>query len=358
MTIRVLALPRYGRKGASSRLRTLQYVPALAAEGIKVDVRSLLDDDYLGGLYSDSVSRSAVLKAYVARVLQLVTASHYDLIWTEKELLPWLPSFVERALVPRKIPLLVDYDDAVFHRYGEHQNVVVRALLGRKIERIMQRADAVSAGNQYLADHARRAGARVVERLPTVIDLGRYTYTEARDNPQVMIGWIGSPTTAKYLKMLIPAVERLQSRDDIRFLAIGAAKEQVSGTPFEAVDWTEATEVELLGRLDIGIMPLHDELWDRGKCGYKLIQYMGARLPVVASAVGANLEIVEHGVSGFLARDTDEWVASLDRLVGDGGLRRSMGIAGRRAVERGYSLQVQGPRLAALIRKLVGRAGG
>lgn len=349
--MRLLMLPRYDRLGASSRLRMLQYVPQLQAQGFEVDVAPLLDDGYVSDLYAGRVSVAKVARAYLRRLRQIFTARHYDVVWVEKELWPWLPAPLELMGLPASTPVVADYDDAVFHRYDQHRSGIVRHLLGRKIDAVMRRADRVTAGNEYLAAHARTAGSPNVDWLPTVVDLECYpVHTQKSDTQEVVIGWIGSPATADYLQMLVPVLLELGYHHRIRCLAIGARPDQVQGTPFEAVEWHEVQEVALLGELDIGVMPLPDAPWERGKCGYKLIQYMACGLPVVASPVGVNDVIVTAGENGFLASNAEEWIDALQQLIADPELRNRMGRAGRRKVEDVYSLQAQAPRLAKILR--------
>lgn len=349
--MRLLMLPRYDALGASSRLRMLQYVPLFRAHNIEVDVAPLLADGYVTGLYAGHVSKSKVVRAYLHRLRHLLHSRNHDVLWVEKELWPWLPGWLERLPIPGRPALVLDYDDAVFHRYDRHSSSLVRTLLGNKIDSVMRRADLVTAGNDYLAERARMAGCGQVEWLPTVIDLERYPASQARgaDGP-VVVGWIGSPSTASYLHSVIDAMAPLQASGLIRCVAVGARPDQVQSTPFEAREWHEHTEVAQLHEFDIGIMPLPDEPWERGKCGYKLIQYMASTLPVVASPVGVNTRIVQHGNNGLLADSPAQWAEAITRLVDNGGLRRQMGQAGRRQVENTYSLQVQADRLIAMLR--------
>lgn len=357
--MRVLALPRYGPLGASSRLRMMQYIPHLRSAGIEVDAFALLDDDYVTRMYAGRVSAAAVVAAYARRLRRVLGSGGYDLLWVEKEIWPWLPASLELAALPTSTKLVVDYDDALFHRYDEHRFTLVRSLLGSKIDRVMRRADLVTGGNDYLAARARAAGGKRVEWLPTVVDMDRYPKPNARSpREEVVIGWIGSPSTAGYLRQLTPSLEALAGKDRIRFVAIGARPDQVEGTPFEAWTWREQDEVELLSALDIGLMPLPDAPWERGKCGYKLVQYMACGLPVVASPVGVNNQIVDVGRNGFLASSPAEWTEALDRLVADPQLRMEMGAAGRAQVEEVYSLQVQAPRLVALLGNVATRSHG
>lgn len=319
-----------------------------------VEVRALFDDRYVRDMYAKRVSPVHVMGRYLKRLRNLLRADRYDIVWAEKELLPWLPSVMELGLLSRKVRLVVDYDDALFHRYDQHRSAAVRLILGSKIDAVMRRADLVLAGNDYLAAHARDAGCRWVEWLPTVVDLDRYAMTErGNSQPQgpVTIGWIGSPATASYLDVVAAPLAALASTANVRCVAIGAQPEQVAGTPFTAVSWSEAEEVSLLRDLEIGIMPLPDAPWENGKCGYKLIQYMACGLPVVASPVGVNSTLVEHGKSGFLASSGDQWLQALSRLVEDPDLRNAMGQQGRITVEQTYALQVQAPRLEVLLRR-------
>ena len=164
------------------------------------------------------------------------------------------------------------------------------------------------------------------------------------------VGWIGQRATADFLRPLAPLFEQLRKQGKGRFTAIGIDAQQL-GLPMASVPWSEDTEVASLQALDVGIMPLRDEPFERGKCGYKLIQYMACGLPVVASPVGVNRQIVEHGVNGFLAETPAEWAEALQTLLADPALRQRMGQAGRQKVEQQYSLQVTGPKLASLLMK-------
>ena len=172
--MKLLVLSRYDRLGASSRLRMLQYLPALARAGIEADIVPFFDNAYLEALYAGRRLPLATAGYYLRRMNHLLRAGRRDAIWLEKELLPWLPWGVERRLLPRGVPLVSDYDDAVFHRYDLHRRRPVRRLLGRKIDGVMAGSALVMAGNAYLAERARAAGAPKVEIVPTVVDAAAY----------------------------------------------------------------------------------------------------------------------------------------------------------------------------------------
>lgn len=350
--MRVLLLSKYGRLGASSRVRSLQYIPYLSERGFAIDVCPLFADRYLTRLYASRNTAGEVFLGYLRRLGRLLRVSSYDVIWVEKEIFPFFPAIAERILSILGIPYMVDYDDALFHRYDLNKSAIVRTVLGRKIDVVMRYANLVVAGNDYLAGRARIAGARRVEIVPTVVDTDQYAARAVSpDTDSVVVGWIGTPKTSKYLNIVAGAAEQLKQAygERLRFVAIGAERSEVRSNAFEFLPWQESTEVSSLQALDIGIMPLEDSPWERGKCGYKLIQYMACGVPVVGSPVGVNSEIVEHGQAGYLAREQSEWRSCLSSLIDNRGLRMKMGATGRQRVEKMYSLVAHKDRLESLL---------
>ena len=351
--IKVLLFSRYEALGASSRVRFLQYLPYFREQGVEVTVKPLLSDSYLQALYKGDSRWQEVLKGYVGRILALFVARRFDVVIIEKELFPFMPAIAERLLRLIGVPYVADYDDALFHRYDCHSNPLVRLLLGQKIDSVMRHATTVIAGNNYLAERACRAGAKRVEIIPTVVDTERYYSKEKAVGEIPIVGWIGTPQTSRYLKPLLPVFESLKNEMPVRFVAVGANSRDFEGTPVEAWRWSEESEVESVQQFDIGIMPLVDSPWERGKCGYKLIQYMACGVPVVASPVGVNREIVSSGRNGEFAGSVDEWFCALVSLLKlKIEARDAYGAAGRKRVEEWYSIDVQGPRLLAILRSL------
>lgn len=350
--MKVLALTRYDRLGASSRMRTHQYLPWLNMEDIDMLVLPLFSDAYVTGLQSGQKNLREIVTAYPQRLQALVNAQSFDLVWIEKEALPWLPAWIERIFLPKRIPYVLDYDDAVFHYYDLHRNPLIKHLLGSKHPALIRGAALVVAGNNYLAEFARQSGARHVEVLPTVIDLDRYPAPVQKSvldqSPSPCVGWIGQRSTASLLAPYNQLFECLASTGQARFAAIGIDTSTLD-LPMKSIPWTEQTEVASIAGFDIGIMPLVDKPFERGKCGYKLIQYMACGLPVVASPVGVNCQIVDHGVNGFLAETPEQWKQALQTLLTDKSLRQRMGQMGRQKVEREYCIQVTGPKLAKLL---------
>lgn len=296
-----------------------------------------------------------MLDAYLERVRLISKARRFDLVWLEYEMLPWLPSWVELGLLPGNIPMVVDYDDAIFHRYDQHRLKWVCSLLGYKIDAVMRRANIVIAGNDYLAQRAELAGAKRVKLLPTVVDENRYAVINKEGGSQLTIGWIGQPSTAIYLNKLAPVLQKIITRHSVRVVAVGPKPTQFAQLPIEVRPWAEETEVAEIQQFDIGIMPLSEDLWEKGKCGYKLIQYMACGKPVVATPVGVNKIIVRENVNGLLARTDTEWFNALNMLCENATLRKRMGDEGRKIMEQNYSLQVTAPKLAELLRSAVSK---
>ncbi|MCC7275125.1 MAG: glycosyltransferase family 4 protein [Alphaproteobacteria bacterium] len=353
--MRVLLLSRYGRLSATSRQRHLQFLPALAAAGITVDVDALLDDGYVRRMHGGGRPRALpIAAAYARRAGRLLAARRWDALWVEKELFPWLPAVAETILARCGARLVVDYDDAWFHRYDAHPSAAVRRLLGGKIARVMAAAHTVVAGNGYIAAHARAAGATRIVEVPTVVDTAIVVAAEPPARP-FTIGWIGTPANARYLDPVRPALARACREAGARLLLVGAGADALDGLPGTVRAWDEGREAADLADMDVGLMPLPDTPFERGKCGYKLIQYMAAGRPAVASPVGVNGTIVAHGTTGFLAAGSDAWADALLTLARDPALRRRMGAAGRARAVAGFSLAAWAPRVVALLRA-AGRA--
>ncbi|QIK95831.1 glycosyltransferase family 4 protein [Sphingomonas sp. HDW15A] len=217
-------------------------------------------------------------------------------------------------------------------------------------------AAAVTAGNAYLADYARRWNANV-HIIPTTVDTDAYAPVASRPAGPPVIGWIGSPSTWAYVRPYLPLLADLCAGGRAQFLAVGAGRDAEADRfeGMEARDWAEHREVADVQAMDIGIMPLPDEPWARGKCGYKLIQYMACGLPAVASPVGVNVQIVKVGQTGFLANSNSDWRSALQHLIDTPGDRARLGAAGRARAIADYSLASWAPRVVDLFCSVVSR---
>jgi glycosyltransferase involved in cell wall biosynthesis len=279
----------------------MQYVPALTELGIRCAAEPLLR---MATWPRCTPGAGCPLVRWhprtCGRIAIIARRTDADVVWLEKEALPWVPWPLERALTRLGVPIVVDIDDAVFHRYDRHGAALVRRLLGSKIDHLFAAAAAVTAGNDYLVARARSAGAVRVERIPTVVDAARYVVRPPPGAAPFTIGWVGSPATEMYLSSLAGVLREMVQRG-ARVLLVGASPAALPGLPVERRAWNADREASDIAEFDVGIMPLADSPWERGKCAYKIVQYMAAGRAVVASPIGANQVVVSPGEDGLLA---------------------------------------------------------
>jgi len=352
--MKILYLTKYTRMAGSSRMRSYQYFPYLEEEGWKVTVKPFFDDAYLKDFYAGKKNVPAVLKSYIRRFLVLFTVFGYDQIVIEKEIFPYLPAFAEKMLNVFGVRYIADYDDAIFHNYDQSPNPFIRKILGNKIAKVMKSSAVVVAGNRYLAEYAEKSGAKKVEIIPTVIDLNRYKFKETNDAEKFIVGWIGTKTT--FEKHLLPCknwIKTLQEADEnIEFHIIGITDDMGLGRNVKYIQWSENTEVQEILKMDVGIMPLQDSLWERGKCAYKLIQYSACGIPGIASDVGMNREVTIENETGFLVNSDEEWIQRILELKNDKEKRKILGENARKLVEEKYCIQVTAERWIKILKSV------
>ena len=294
----------------------------------------------------------------------MLSKADYDLLFVYREAFPIGPPLLERLLArPGSPPIVYDFDDAVFLPNTSEANRVISALkYPHKTDTIVGKSAMVIAGNDYLAAYARRHNERVTV-IPTCVDTDQFvprSPESANDaDRRLVFGWIGSQTTASYLEALGPVLTRVHLARPFDLRVAGAGRDLRFGDVTVAnVTWSLKDEVSLFNTCDVGVYPLTEDEWTKGKCGFKAIQFMACGVPVVASAVGVNREIIADGVNGFLAATEDEWVEKLTRLADDPALRRRMGEAGRQTIEERYSLRVNAPRMADALRSALNHPNG
>lgn len=335
------------------RFRIEQWAPHLRADGIDVELAPFLD------LATERAMRRpgrtlakawGVSRALGRRLGLLRAARRYDAVYVFREAALAGPPVVETLLARRGARLVLDYDDAIWVSYVSPANPYLAKLkFPGKTATLCRIARHVMAGNAYLADYARRFNDRV-SVVPTTIDTDRYQPVERPPNTVPVIGWTGSYSTAKYLQILATPLRRLRERMDFRMVVVGADFE-LDGVDVECRPWDSRREVEDLRDFDVGVMPLLDTEWERGKCGLKALQYMALGIPCVVSPVGVNSDIVRDGVEGFTASSAEDWENTLERLLRDPSLRRRLGQAARESVVTRYSAKVHAPRVAEILRE-------
>lgn len=349
----ILVLTRYTKLGASSRYRFFQFIPLLEKSGWKITQHSLLGDDYIKYLYEGkSFPFISIIKSYLKRIKLLLSKKKYDLIWLQQEAFPWLPFLIEKLFLHSKVPIVVDYDDAFFHRYDLHKNLFVRLFLKNKIDNVMKMASCVVVCNDYLSGRAKSNFAKEIKIFPTVIDFSLYTYHKEFRKDKFTIGWVGSPHTAKYLLLIKDALKEISKDEFVSIAVLGSGEIKIDDIKINIIPWDEETEIENIRTFDVGIMPLDNSQWERGKCGFKLIQYMACGIPVIASPVEINKIIVQHEKNGYLAETINEWIKYFRLLKNDIELRTKLGNYGRVVVEKEYSLDKIFPRLNELFHQI------
>lgn len=278
------------------------------------------------------------------RKLDLFRALRNDVILIHRELTPIGPPVFEWILtkVFRK-KIIYDFDDAIWMNDGHDGKLTWGLKSRRKIRKICQWSWKVSVGNEFLAEYARQYCDQVVV-IPTVVDtevhkpINRAVTLRHVQSDKIVLGWTGSHSTLFYLNATLTVIKELQKKHDFTFLVIANRDPLLPLKNYQFIKWSKDTEVEDLQRIDIGIMPLEDTEWARGKCGFKLIQYGAIGIPSVASAVGTNIEVIEEGVSGFLISEIEHWKQRLEELLVNEELRKKMGAAARKKIETHYSV--------------------
>lgn len=353
--LRVLALSPIPEEGAGCRFRVSQYVPYLRTQGIDVTVSSFYTPEYFRLVYQrgQHLRKAASFVGLVRnRLRDLRALNQFDLVWLYREAIPLGPPIVETLIAGLGKPIVYDFDDAIFLPSVSEANKAIGFLKSPgRAARVLRLSRHAVVGNEYLAQFARRHSDSVTV-LPTVVDTTRFVPRQdlgAADR-KLTVGWIGSPTTYPYLENLGEVLRQVNAQHPFVLRVSGAGRPvQLPGLDVREVPWSLAEEVSLFNTLDIGVYPLTDDEWAKGKCGFKAIQCMACGVPVVAAAVGVNREIIDDGVNGFLASSPAEWVARLGRLLTEPDLRAKFAAAGRRTIEERYSLRVTAPRLARIL---------
>ena len=331
----------------SQRFRFEQFFPFLEAKGISYTTNSFYDKQTFKSLYRKGGKVKLVLRmlrCYIARFAHIIALSKYDAILIQRGAAPFGPPIFEWVIhfILRK-PIIYDFDDAIWRDPILNDKVPFYKKWAKshgKVGKICKWANKVIVGNNYLASYAMQF-TNSVEVIPTVVDTEhKFIPDENRANKRITIGWTGSHTTLFYLESLEPVLLQLKEKFDFNLKVIADKEPSFSALDYDFVRWTEEAELKELQKIDIGIMPLPDDEWTKGKCGFKAIQYMAVGKPAVVSAVGVNSEIVEHGISGFVCATTEDWIRYLALLLNNTELIKQQGMAARQKIEAQYSLKM------------------
>lgn len=348
------------QRSPSQRFRFEQYLTFLSLEGYTYDYSWLIDegDDVVFYQPGNMLNKTRIfIKSWVRRLVDVLSSGDYDIVFIHREAFMTGSILFEKLVKKSSAKLIFDFDDAIWHYDVSDANRRMGWLKRpSKTKDIIRLADAVIAGNRYLADFASLYNEKVLV-IPTTIDTNYHKARLLRDwNPStVCIGWTGSLTTVKHFRTIEPVLKKIKMKyqSKVRFKLIGDASYFNRDIDLQGIAWNLSSEIEDLDDIDIGIMPLPDDEWAKGKCGFKGLQYMGMELPAVMSPVGVNVEIIRHGENGYLAANEEEWESILSELIEKPELRRTIGIQARKDIQQYYSVDSQRPVYKQLFDELV-----
>lgn len=356
-TVRVLAIvPGVLNTIPAQRFRIEQWAPLLRALGVQLEFEPFMSPELNSIVYKPgNYGRKAALvgEAIFRRAARLRHLKEFDLAYVQRETALIGPALFERWMNIEGVPYVFDFDDAIFLPNVSEANRLFGYLkFPGKTATACRLASHVMAGNDYLGEYARRFN-RQVTVVPTTVDTAKYQPPRPRwESPKPRLVWTGSPTTVPYLESLAGALQRLRKRHDFTLRVVGAHRVSLPGLEVEMMPWQAETEAADLHGAWAGLMPAPDDVWARGKCACKALQYMAVEVPAVCSPVGMNAQLIRGGENGLLASSEDEWVDKLSLLIRSEELRRRLGRAGRETVEAWYSAEAQAPRVYQIFKSV------
>jgi glycosyltransferase involved in cell wall biosynthesis len=349
--------PHRPNRNPSQRFRMEQYFPFLREAGFTCDYSWFINETDDRVFYSEGhvIGKAAIfLKAALVRFRDMFRTNDYDIIFIQREAFMTGSVFFEKEFSKSKAKVIFDFDDAIWlHDTSDSNKRLSWLKRPSKTSDIIALSDHVIAGNDYLASYAKKFNQNTTV-IPTVVNTDIYLPLQKKHSrdASVTIGWTGSISTVKHFHALIPVLNDLKNSfgEKIKVVVIGDQSTSFKEPWIETKAWKASEEIMQLQELDIGLMPLPDDEWSKGKCGFKAIQYMGLAIPCVASPVGVNNTIIQHGQNGFLANTEEQWKQLLISLIENETLRYQLGWEGRKTIEAHYSLQSQLPRLVGVLR--------
>ncbi|MDQ2769623.1 MAG: glycosyltransferase family 4 protein [Bacteroidota bacterium] len=347
-------------RSPSQRFRFEQYLDYLRQNGFDSDYSYLIDaaDDKV--LYSPGnyVGKLGIfLKSSAKRLGNVLSLGKYDIVFIQREAFMLGTTIFEKLFARSSAKVVFDFDDSIWRNQGEAVGANSNLLFLKnpdKTKDIIAASDLIFAGNEYLADYARRFNKNVVI-VPTTIDTTEYQRVPVPAHPgRVCVGWSGSFTTIEHFETALPALRQLKAKygDRVYFKVIGDGSYRNEELGIVGLPWRKDTEIADLSEIEIGLMPLPDTEWAKGKCGLKGLQYMALEIATLMSPVGVNSTIIQDGVNGFLADQPEEWVAKISTLIDNEALRLQMGRAGRQTVVDHYSVLSERDHYLTLFREL------
>jgi glycosyltransferase involved in cell wall biosynthesis len=344
----------------SQRYRIEQWVPYLEKRGIGVDIIPFADEQMLDLLRKPGHYLSkglGIASVFFERGRELRLLRRYDAILVHRAISIAGPAILERLLALVGCPIIYDFDDAIFllHTSAANKELGWFKFPG-KTATICRLSSHVVVGNTFLRDYALQFNDHVTV-VPTSVDTDQFKpVARTNSTDKIVVGWTGSSTSQTYLEAFLPMLRLVTAIPSVELRIHSDRSPNLPGVPFKWREWLAATEVDEIGQFDVGLMPMPDDDWARGKCAMKALLYMSLGIPAVCSAVGANLEVISHGGNGFLATSDEEWASIVRGLVESRELRQEIGVAGRRTIEERYSMRRSAELFANVVNEVVGQA--
>ena len=342
-SVLILANHRINRS-PGQRFRFEQYLNHLEENGFEYELSSLIskeDDKYFYSKGNWIKKLSIFLKCFNQRLKDVKRAKDFDIVFIYREAFFTGTTYFEKRLSKLPIKMIFDFDDSIWLPSVSDGNKNMEWLKNyNKTKKIIALSDIVFTGNQYLNDFAKKHNSKT-EIIPTTIDTSYHLNKLKKDsNAKTCIGWTGTSTTLQHFELIVPVLIKIKEKykDNVYFKLIGENKYYNKSLDLTGTVWNFDTEIEDLSEIDIGIMPLPDDEWSKGKCGFKGLQYMALGIPTIMSPVGVNTKIINQGINGYLAVSNDDWFDKISDLIDDADLRKKLGVEGRKTIEKNYSV--------------------
>jgi glycosyltransferase involved in cell wall biosynthesis len=340
-------------KAPSQRFRFEQYYRLLESKGISFHIKPFLSDAVWEILYKPGrfhLKAWGIFSGLFKRFALLFKLKSYDYIFIHREATPIGPAFFEfiaSRLLRKKI--IYDFDDAIWIPNYSEANSFFSFLKGYKnVKHICRYAFKVSCGNEFLCDFARKYNSTVVYNPTTIDTIHYHNKVNKHAQGKTVIGWTGSHSTIRYINEILPVLRKLEEEFDFTFKVISDLKPEIELRSLAYCKWNKATEIDDLMQFNIGLMPLKDDKWANGKCGFKALQYMSLGIPALVSPVGVNTRIVDHGVNGYVCANTEDWEKALRELLSNRERLIEMGKRTREKIENHFSVASNSQNFLAL----------
>ncbi|MGF7078366.1 glycosyltransferase family 4 protein [Mucilaginibacter sp. UYCu711] len=328
-------------KAPSQRLKFEQYYSAFKNSGLSIAYEPFINEDFWAIVYKKGYYFSKLyytVQAWIKRYMLLATIRKYDVVYLHLWGTPFGFPVYEWLLRKYSKKLVYDIDDLIYKAASSPNNWYLSILKSSlKVDFLMKHADHVLVSTDKLFDYSRKINNQVT-LIPATIDVEKYIIPDKKSDV-VNIGWSGSHTTSKYVHLLDNVLKKVVAAHNVKIMIMGDDTFSIDGVDVQLLKWTPESEIPNMNLFDIGIHPLPDEEWVYGKSGGKLVQYMAAGIPIIASAIGPNLKVIENGYNGFLVGTEDEWIKKLELLITNEVLRKQMGINSRKHAETFFSVE-------------------